>query len=141
MECLPLSRDDVATLSHHFAVITRKIPLHPIADDAQYEAAIEAMNGLIDAGAGDDCHALAPLLGLLGVFIADYEDAALPRPDVPPAEVVRLLMDQHGLKQGDLPEIGSQGVVSELLSGKRELNRNQIARLSERFGVSPATFF
>jgi HTH-type transcriptional regulator / antitoxin HigA len=55
--------------------------------------------------------------------------------------VLRLLMEQHGLKQGDLPDIGSQGVVSELLSGKRELNRNQIARLSERFGVSPATFF
>ncbi len=50
-------------------------------------------------------------------------------------------MEQHGLKQGDLPEIGSQGVVSELLSGKRELNKHQIARLSERFGVSPATFF
>ncbi len=37
MGCLPLSRDDVATLTHHFEVITRQIPLHPIADDEQYE--------------------------------------------------------------------------------------------------------
>ncbi|QRE75231.1 helix-turn-helix domain-containing protein [Methylobacterium aquaticum] len=141
MGCLPLSRDDVATLTHHFEVITRQVPLHPIADDEQYEVAVAAMNGLIDAGAGDEGHALAPLLGLLGEFIAAYEDATSPRPDAPPAEVLRLLMEQHGLKQGDLPEIGSQGVVSEILSGKREVNKNQIARLSERFSVSPATFF
>jgi HTH-type transcriptional regulator/antitoxin HigA len=49
-------------------------------------------------------------------------------------------MEQHGLRQADLPEIGSQGVVSEILSGRRELNLRQIRALSERFGVSPATF-
>ncbi|AWB21684.1 transcriptional regulator [Methylobacterium currus] len=141
MGCLTLSRDDVATLTHHFEVITQRIPLHPIGDEAQYETAIAAMNGLVDAGAGDEAHPLGPLLGLLGEFIADYEKVEFRRSDAQPAEVIRLLMEQHGLKQGDLPDIGSQGVVSELLSGKRELNRNQIARLSERFGVSPATFF
>jgi len=35
-------------------------------------------------------------------------------------------MDQHGLTQSDLPEIGSQGVVSEILSGKRELNARRL---------------
>jgi HTH-type transcriptional regulator/antitoxin HigA len=49
-------------------------------------------------------------------------------------------MEQHGLRQRDLREIGSQGVVSEVLAGKRELNVRQIRALSERFGVSPATF-
>ena len=50
------------------------------------------------------------------------------------------LMEQHELKQGDLPEIGSQGVVSEILAGKRELNVRQVRALSKRFGVSAATF-
>ena len=49
-------------------------------------------------------------------------------------------MDQHGLKQGDLAEIGSQGVVSEILAGKRELNIRQVRALGERFGVSAGTF-
>ena len=44
------------------------------------------------------------------------------------------------VKQADLREIGSQGVVSEILAGNRELNIRQIRALSERFGVSPATF-
>jgi HTH-type transcriptional regulator/antitoxin HigA len=49
-------------------------------------------------------------------------------------------MDEHGLKQGDLSEISSQGVVSEILKGKRELNVRQIKALSRRFNVSPAVF-
>lgn len=49
-------------------------------------------------------------------------------------------MDEHGLKQADLPEIGSQGVVSEILNGKRELNVGQIRELARRFRVSPAVF-
>ena len=53
---------------------------------------------------------------------------------------LKFLMEQHGLKQSDLSEIGSQGVVSEILMGKRELNIRQGRALSERFGVSVATF-
>jgi HTH-type transcriptional regulator/antitoxin HigA len=49
-------------------------------------------------------------------------------------------MEQHGLKQSELTEIGSQGVVPEILTGKRELNIRQVRALSERFGVSAATF-
>ena len=51
------------------------------------------------------------------------------------------LMHEHGLKQTDLRhEIVAQGVVSEILSGKRALNVPQIQALAERFQVSPATF-
>jgi HTH-type transcriptional regulator/antitoxin HigA len=49
-------------------------------------------------------------------------------------------MDEHGLTQSDLPEVGSQGVVSEVLSGKRDLNVRQIRALAKRFGVSTAVF-
>ena len=49
-------------------------------------------------------------------------------------------MREHGLRQTELPEIGSQGVVSEVLAGKRELNTRQIGRLARRFGVSSAVF-
>ena len=41
-------------------------------------------------------------------------------------EVLRSLMEAHGLTQSELPEIGSQGVVSEILSGERELNIHHI---------------
>jgi len=50
------------------------------------------------------------------------------------------LMEEHCLKQSDLSEIGSQGVISEILSGKRQLNVRQIKILSKLFKVSPAVF-
>jgi HTH-type transcriptional regulator/antitoxin HigA len=55
--------------------------------------------------------------------------------------MLKVLMEEHGLRQGDLPEIGSQGVVSEILRGKRELNVRQIAALSKRFGLPADVFF
>jgi HTH-type transcriptional regulator/antitoxin HigA len=44
------------------------------------------------------------------------------------------------LTQSDLPEIGSQGVVSEILRDKRKLNMRQVQALAARFNVSPAVF-
>ena len=49
-------------------------------------------------------------------------------------------MEEHGLHQADFPEIASQGVMSEILNGKRQLNVRQIKALSKRFNVDPATF-
>lgn len=49
-------------------------------------------------------------------------------------------MEQHGLRQSDIPELGSQSVVSEILSGKRKMNVRQIGVLAKRLSVSPAVF-
>lgn len=57
-----------------------------------------------------------------------------------PSEVLKSVMREHELRQSDLREIGTQGVVSEVLAGKRELNTRQIRKLAKRFEVSPAVF-
>jgi HTH-type transcriptional regulator/antitoxin HigA len=49
-------------------------------------------------------------------------------------------MEEHDLKQSELPEIGSQGVVSEVLKGTRNLNIRQIKKLSSKFKISPLVF-
>jgi HTH-type transcriptional regulator/antitoxin HigA len=54
--------------------------------------------------------------------------------------VLQFLMEEHGLTQSDLPEVGSQGVISDILRGKHELNVRQIRALAKRFQVSPAVF-
>lgn len=71
----------------------------------------------------------------------DYsEEVHYPMPSVSGADVLRYLMEEHGLRQADLLEVGSQDVVSEILNGKRELNLRQIRELATRFHVSPAVF-
>lgn len=57
-----------------------------------------------------------------------------------PATALASLMQVHGLRQTDLPAVGSQGVVSEMLSGKRHLNARQIAALARRFSVQAEVF-
>jgi HTH-type transcriptional regulator/antitoxin HigA len=61
-------------------------------------------------------------------------------PECSGVDVLRFLMEEHGLTQSDLPEVGSQGVVSDILRGKRELNVRQIRALAKRFHVLPAVF-
>ncbi len=57
-------------------------------------------------------------------------------------EVLQELMAANNLRQKDLAkQIGSESVVSEILSGKRELNKRHIENLSKRFKVSPEVFF
>ncbi|MBU3694049.1 MAG: hypothetical protein FGM40_04385 [Rhodocyclaceae bacterium] len=76
----------------------------------------------------------------MGDLSRDYEAAHHLLAEATGAQALRFLMAQHGLKQSDLPEICSQGVVSDVLAGKRALDIRQVRALSERFGVSPATF-
>ncbi len=79
---------------------------------------------------------------LLTVLIEAYEDKHYPIRAAGPVEVLEELMEANNLKQKDLaPLLGSESVVSEVLRGKRELNKHHIERLSKRFGVSPAVFF
>jgi HTH-type transcriptional regulator/antitoxin HigA len=79
---------------------------------------------------------------LMTLLVDRYEQEHYPVPEAEPADVLRFLLERHGLTQRDIaPELGSESTVSLVLSGKRQLNRDHIARLSRRFNVSPAVFF
>lgn len=112
-----------------------------IRTEADYNKAVEMLNLLLDEIGNNEAHPLFNFLEVLGTLIESYEEDHVKIPDVPAKEVLKYLMQEHGLDQADLSEIGSQGVVSEILRGKRELNTRQIRALSKRFGVSPAVFF
>ena len=129
----------VRELATHFDALTREIPLRPVRNEADHAAAVAALGRLLDAGAADESHPLADLAAILGELVGDYEDRQ-PRPQVPGVDMLRFLMQQHGLSQRDLPEVGSQGVVSEVLAGKRTLNLRHARRLAERFGVGIEVF-
>ena len=115
-------------------------PLLTIRNEREYDAAVKRLNELLDEIGDNEQHSLYSLLDTLGTLIHAYEEEHHQIPDVAGAEILCFLMEEHGLTQSDLPEVGSQGVVSELLSGKRELNVLQIRPLVQKFGVSSAVF-
>ncbi|TXH67785.1 MAG: transcriptional regulator [Thiothrix sp.] len=108
--------------------------------EADYEALVEALDAVLDAGGADETHPLASLADRMGDLIAQYEDEHLPAIPATGVDAIKFLMESHGLDQGDLPEVASQGVMSELLRGKRELNLRQIKALSTRFKVPVSVF-
>lgn len=112
----------------------------PIRDEAHYARMTEMLEALLDETRGDDNHPAMGLVDIVGDLIEDYETEHHTLPETTGVQALKFLMEQHGLKQSDLREIGSQGVVSEILAGKRELNIRQVRALSERFAVSAATF-
>ncbi|MDO8755674.1 MAG: hypothetical protein Q7J80_17400 [Anaerolineales bacterium] len=115
-------------------------PLLTIRNEKEYNAAVKRLNELLDEIGTNEKHPLYSLLDTLGTLVYAYEEEHYPIPDVSGAEVLHFLMEENDLTQSDLPEVGSQGVVSEILNNKRELNVRQIRALTERFKVSAAVF-
>jgi HTH-type transcriptional regulator / antitoxin HigA len=112
-----------------------------IQSDKDYEEAASLADALLDEGAIQDDHPHHSLFLVLSDLIYAYDQRHYAQASVGGVDMLRFLMDQHGLKQSELPEIGAQSVVSDILSGKRELTVNHIRGLSKRFSISPAAFF
>jgi HTH-type transcriptional regulator/antitoxin HigA len=108
--------------------------------ERDYRRARGVLGLLTDEVGEDEQHALASLMETVGNLVSAYETEHDREPPAGPIEGLRYLMEEHGLRQSDLRELGTQGVVSEILAGKRTLNLRQIRALSARFAVSPAVF-
>jgi HTH-type transcriptional regulator/antitoxin HigA len=91
-------------------------------NEAEYKHLANLLDGLIDEVGEDGSHPLASLMETIGTLIETYEDQNIPEPQGNPSETLKMLMAEHGLKQTGLPDVGTQAVVAEILSGKRRLN-------------------
>ena len=115
-------------------------PLLSIHNEREYDMAVKRLNDLLDEIGDNEKHPLYSLLDTLGTLIHAYEEEHYPIPEASGVDVLNFLMEEHELSQSDLPEVGSQGVVSEILNHKRELNIRQVRALAKRFNVSSAVF-
>lgn len=108
----------------------------PVRDEAHYTELLAFVEECFERFGAQDNHPIFALVDIVAQHIKAYEDRLHPWPDSStPATRLAFLMDQHGLRQCDLPEVGAQSVVSDVLSGKRRLNLRQTQALARRFGV------
>lgn len=115
--------------------------LTPASTEDEYQALVESLDALLDAGAADEAHPLAGLACMVGDLVSAYEQEHYPMPsEMSGIEVLRFFMERDNLRQQDLPEIGNQAKVSEVLSGRRAINLRQAKALSARFGVPLVLF-
>jgi HTH-type transcriptional regulator/antitoxin HigA len=108
----------------------------PVRDQAHYTELLAFVEECFERFGAQDNHPIFALVDLVAQRIKAYEGRLHPWPDAStPATRLAFLMDQHGLRQCDLPEVGAQSVVSDVLTGKRKLNLRQTQALARRFGV------
>jgi HTH-type transcriptional regulator/antitoxin HigA len=115
-------------------------PLLTMRNEREYDRAVKLLHELLDEIGANERHPLYSFMDTLGTLIEAYAEEHHPVPASTGADILRDMMAEHGLSQSELPEIGSQGVVSEVLNGKRDLNIRQVRALAKRFHVSPAVF-
>jgi HTH-type transcriptional regulator/antitoxin HigA len=126
-------------LANPAEMIRRGAPrlIHSEAELADYTQALFDLTANADPTPDEE-----EAIELMTLLIDRYEQEHYAVPEAEPADVLRFLLERNGLSQRDIaPELGSESTVSLVLSGKRHLNRDHIARLSRRFKVSPAVFF
>jgi HTH-type transcriptional regulator / antitoxin HigA len=112
----------------------------PITSERQHEEYLAVLEKL--ATKGNPTTDEEKYAEVLLTLVEAYEDQHHSVPDSSPVEVLRALMDANNLRQKDLVSIfGTESIVSEVLHGKRDLNKSHIQKLSKRFLLSPAVFF
>lgn len=102
------------------------------------EARFESLLDKSDARSAEE----DSLFDLLANLLGDYEKRTLaPLEPTSPVSTLKFLMQENGLNQTDMVEyFGSQGNVSQVLSGKRTISKGAARRLSERFKLSTDIF-
>jgi HTH-type transcriptional regulator/antitoxin HigA len=114
-----------------------------ITSDAQHERYVSALLELEGGERRGQLSAAGRFLAeLLTVLVEKYEQEHHRIASASPVEVLRELMEANDLQQEDLTrEFGTESIVSEVLSGKRKLNKDDIEKLRQRFHISPVVFF
>lgn len=117
--------------------MSRAVTVHAIRTARDLKAALVRIETLWGAKSGTS---EGDELDVLDDLVEAYENRHHPIGPVSGLQALKHLMQANDLTQSDLPEIGSQGVVSEILTGKRDLNVRHIRALAKRFGVPTAVF-
>lgn len=135
------ARVDLAKVIPAWQVLSKSAGIGAIRSEAQYARMIALLEMLLDETRGSRRQAsVEGLIDVVAHLVDVYEAKHHSIPDCPANEMLRHFMEQHGLKQSDLPEIGNQAKLSEILAGRRKLNTRQIKTLAERFKVSATVF-
>jgi HTH-type transcriptional regulator/antitoxin HigA len=113
-----------------------------ITTEGEHERALATVESLMEKGERKMTPEEDALLDLLTNLIRDYEATAYPpRAKSRPHQMVAFLLEQRDLKPSDLwPIIGSKGRVSEILTGKRSISKEQAKKLAAFFHVRTDLF-
>jgi HTH-type transcriptional regulator/antitoxin HigA len=132
----------ISNVKDSYLELVKRFPLRSIKSRSEHQAAIKVLSKLAIRGVDDD--GSLQYIETLAQLIDDYEKGAGLKLDLSgftPLRSLKHLMEVHDLTVTSLGKIvGSQGTLSDVLAGRRELSKSMIRKLADHFGVSPAVF-
>jgi len=136
MKTRTLTHDDIPESYAELVALCMPRPLH---DDVDYRNAL----AVLDAMAGFEMNAdQEDYFEAIATFMEKYESEhhAIDDEKMTPVELLRSLMDEHGMTESDLGRLlGDRSLGHRILTGQRELSKNHIRILAEHFSLNPAS--
>ncbi|MNE19838.1 hypothetical protein D3C80_1129350 [compost metagenome] len=109
--------------------------LRTLRDETEYEAALAAVRPYFDNEPQADT-AEAAHFDALVLLIEDYEARRYPIPRAAPVDVLKFVMETNHYTRADLVDVlGSRSRASDLLNGRREINLDQIRKISRAWRI------
>ena len=123
-----------------WTLIKNATGIGPIRSQADYEAMRTLADQLVDQVDAQVGHPLSDLLDVVLELMESWEDDNIRVQEQSPKDMLSYLIKANGLKQTDLANIVSQGTLSNILRGKREISKQLAKKLAERFSVNVSVF-
>ena len=136
-----MASTNTAKQLNRYLDLVREFPLRPIRSEKQLDRATSIIHSLIDRmdqlGPGEQDY-----LDVLADIVEKYELEHHPIEDVSDIEMLQHLIDSKDASQRQVA-LGSKisiSTLSDILTGRRSMNRSHIEKLSKYFRVEPAVF-
>jgi HTH-type transcriptional regulator/antitoxin HigA len=127
--------------SKKYARLANRIVIKAIETEDEYDHMVAAVERLMDKGEDRLSPEESALLETMAILVQAYDDRHYPLPSVAPNETLAYLMETSGRTSKDLlPVFGTRGRVSEVLSGKRSISKEQAKKLASVFKVAVDLF-
>ena len=123
-----------------WTLIKNATGIGPIRSQADYEAMRTLADQLVDQVDAQVGHPLSDLLDVVLELMESWEDDNIRVQEQSPKDMLSYLIKANGLKQTDLANIVSQGTLSNILRGKREISKQLAKKLAKRFSVNVSVF-
>lgn len=124
-----------------YARLANRIVVKAIETEEEYDHMVAAVEQLMDKGEGHLSPEESALLETMAILVQAYDDRHHPLPQGAPNEMLAYLMETSGRTTKDLLAVfGTRGRVSEALSGKRSISKEQAKKLAALFKVTVDLF-
>ena len=121
--------------------LAKRVVVKAIETEEEYDHMVAAVEHLMDKGEDQLSPEESALLETMAILVQAYDDRQNPLPPVAPNEMLAYLMETSGRTAKELlPVFGTRGRVSEVLSGKRSISKEQAKKLASHFKVAVDLF-